>query len=192
MDFSMYSYGGQNPVRLLDPNGLWAISAEAYAILGVGVEFGQSKNGDYFIALKGGVGIGGGFGFDLAANQPGYDKNGGRFQTAGTQYEGSINLGPVQVAGFDNESGTKIINPTADEYEKYDNGGPYAEQPQDKIEKFKSDSQIPKNLGDFLKGLKIDLNNLLDFKVHAGASLTGEVSTTLCGESKGPEQPNDK
>jgi uncharacterized protein RhaS with RHS repeats len=58
-----YSYVRGNPIRAIDPKGLWSISAEAYLGVGGGVSVSYSE-GTLEVLGRLGVGIGGGAGWD--------------------------------------------------------------------------------------------------------------------------------
>ncbi len=49
-----------NPVWLIDPEGLWAISFDTYGGIGGGVTIGKSDAGTWFVNGRLGIGLGGG------------------------------------------------------------------------------------------------------------------------------------
>lgn len=71
-----YAYVHGNPVRLLDPLGLWSVTAELYvAGVGGGVTIGVNPNGSTFVGGRVGIGVGGGVEIDPNGTSPGYGSN---------------------------------------------------------------------------------------------------------------------
>ena len=62
-----------NPINFIDPEGLWSISVEFYAKGGGGIVFGKNPDGDYFLSIRGGYGLGGGIAYDPKGTSPGWD-----------------------------------------------------------------------------------------------------------------------
>jgi RHS repeat-associated protein len=73
LDTNLYRYVLNNPVKYIDPLGLWAFTIEGYYGFGGGITFGKNPNGSAFITIRGGYGFGGGFLFDPNGTSPGYD-----------------------------------------------------------------------------------------------------------------------
>jgi hypothetical protein len=72
-NLSVYNYGLQNPIVLIDNNGLWAVTAQfASGFIGGGISFGRSKNGDFFFEPKLLQGWGASVEVDPKAYQPGF------------------------------------------------------------------------------------------------------------------------
>lgn len=68
-----YLYGHGSPTTEIDPLGLWSFSADAYRGLGGGLSFGRDPNGSFWLAWRGGVGLGAGIGFDPDGTSPAYN-----------------------------------------------------------------------------------------------------------------------
>lgn len=71
MSFNRYVYANNNPYRYRDPDGLWAVSIEGYVGYGGGISFGQNPGTEeFFIGIKAGFGVGGGFEYSPMASSP--------------------------------------------------------------------------------------------------------------------------
>jgi len=156
-NLALYTYCHQNPLILVDPDGLWAISGDFAALAGFGITFGQSENKKYFIAFRANFGIGVGFGFDPIANQPGYtpDKKDKDYTTVAIQAEGSVSVGPVSINKVAKQG--VVIEPSDPEV----NEGPiitdvFKEKPVLKIEQ--------KDITVDPKGTKIGVGGMVSFE----------------------------
>jgi len=108
---NMYSYVSNNPVSLRDPQGLWCISATAYAGFGGGGQFCKDDDG-WSLCAEVGLGVGG----SIGAGTGGTEQNGTEiagelsagcgpfgagvgctFDECGLGCKGGVNLGPVGI-----------------------------------------------------------------------------------------------
>ena len=113
-----YAYVGGNPVRWVDPLGLWSFGIEGYAGFGGGVTFGQDAvTGQSFLNIRIGYGFGGGFNYDPFAKRPGSDpcdKSSG--EGVGLYGKAGGRIGPIKAglgfnAGLQNGSSALPTNP---------------------------------------------------------------------------------
>jgi RHS repeat-associated protein len=72
-DTDLYGYCLNDPVNLVDPEGLWKLSIQAYWGWGGGITAGVNPNGSPFITFRIGYGFGGGAAFDPSGTSPGHD-----------------------------------------------------------------------------------------------------------------------
>ncbi len=70
LEINPYVYAANNPLRWIDPNGLWSITAGGYIGVGGQVTFG-SDNGNGFLTGRVGFGLGGGISYNPNGGIPG-------------------------------------------------------------------------------------------------------------------------
>jgi len=65
-----------DPVNLIDENGLWSVNISGYAGVGGGFTFGRDTNtGQGFLSMQFGFGLGGGASFNPLGDRPGSSPN---------------------------------------------------------------------------------------------------------------------
>ncbi len=115
-DTNLYAYTLQDPVNLIDPNGLWSLSIGIYAGYGGGITIGRNPNGRYFGSIKAGIGIGAGASWD----PHGQSSDGGTCQrniSTGQFVEGGAHFGPFEAvlstsSGFSQSKGPYYNSPS--------------------------------------------------------------------------------
>lgn len=72
LELNSYGYAAQNPLRWIDPTGLWSISIGGYAGAGGEIVFGRDS-GNGFFTFRFGFGLGGGVSYDPNGGIPGQE-----------------------------------------------------------------------------------------------------------------------
>ncbi|CZF87032.1 RHS repeat-associated core domain-containing protein [Grimontia marina] len=98
---NLYKYIHGDPINLVDPNGLWAVSISWYNGIGLGGEFGYNPGtGKYFGKLHFGLGVEGGVGFDPFEGGDEDKQNCGESGwSSGIEADWSLNYGTGGVGG---------------------------------------------------------------------------------------------
>ena len=91
-----YVYAINNPVNQIDPLGLWSLSISGYPGLGGGITIGWNPGGGLFLTLRGGIGLGGGIGFDPFGTSPGWEPCPKHGSSLGAYSEIGFGLGPLK------------------------------------------------------------------------------------------------
>lgn len=100
--WNRYPYVEANPLRSVDPLGLWSMTFGGYAGIGGEVSFGRDPiTCQGFVSIKFGWGAGGGAKWDPRGGRPGTDTSTparAHGVTAGFFADAELNAGPVQAA----------------------------------------------------------------------------------------------
>jgi len=112
-DMNLYGYVFADPVNFIDQNGLWSVSVSGYAGVGGGFTFGRSFNdGQGFLSIQFGFGLGGGASFDPQGGRPGsssHDDCNGGGSGLGLFAGANLNAGPVQAEIFQQVENPRYI-----------------------------------------------------------------------------------
>ncbi len=94
-DVNLYAYVSNDPVNLVDPEGLWSVTIDGYYGKGGGIVFGRDPNGTFFMSFRAGYGIGGGVGYDPNGTSPDPCNSDSSFSSIGAFAEGNLAIGPL-------------------------------------------------------------------------------------------------
>jgi hypothetical protein len=112
---NLYGYVEGNPVRYVDPEGLWQLCVSGYLGYGGGCCVGKNKDGKPEVFLVFGIGVGGGVSYSvLSSPYPGDGSNykGGDSGFIGGGTSASVNAGPVSASFSHNEGWTVTTRPS--------------------------------------------------------------------------------
>lgn len=112
-----YAYVKGIPTSYADPDGLQSITVGVFPGFGGQITVGRNPNGSGFATVQFGYGIGGGFSFDAAGQQPGYRECqcGSWTATYGLYTEAGVHGGPAKLA-FNAGVGRSVNSCNSSEY----------------------------------------------------------------------------
>lgn len=87
-----YAYVENNPLKYIDPLGLWALSLEGYLVLGGGINMSYSE-GTFEMTGRIGIGLGGGFSYDPNGTPSPHSESCGSGYIARTSFNANATVG---------------------------------------------------------------------------------------------------